>query len=154
MADPILDAFVERIGPCPERTVAVVGIGPGDAGLITVKGAVRLRQADVVLYETTSCPPATWNLVRNGARRVFVGPEGQRPRRTASEQVELIRPHIDGQFTDLLLAAESHPAMILFLDNHRSMGPNSVAGRRHGRGINENLAREILELHTLGVDGG
>ena len=63
--------------------------------------------------------------------------------------------------TDLLLAVEQHPAMLLYLDNHLSVGPNSRAAkilsrRRTDRqvGINENLAREILELHTLGVNGG
>jgi uncharacterized protein (DUF1800 family) len=73
---------------------------------------------------------------------------------------EAIRPGVFGNFYDLLLAAERHPAMILYLDNQGSMGPASQAatfGRRNrGRelGLNENLAREILELHTLGVDGG
>ena len=67
---------------------------------------------------------------------------------------EVIRPSLGGAFTDLLLAAETHPAMLLYLDNAQSVGPNSRAGRRQGRGLNENLAREILELHTLGVDGG
>lgn len=67
---------------------------------------------------------------------------------------EAIRPHILGSFADMLLAVETHPAMILFLDNQRSIGPNSRAGLRRGRGLNENLAREILELHTLGVAGG
>jgi len=67
---------------------------------------------------------------------------------------EAIRPNVLGRFPDLLLAAESHPAMILYLDNHISFGPNSMIGRRRNKGLNENLAREILELHTLGVDGG
>jgi uncharacterized protein (DUF1800 family) len=67
---------------------------------------------------------------------------------------EAIRPNVLGRFHDLLLAAESHPAMILYLDNHISFGPNSMVGRRRNKGLNENLAREILELHTLGVDGG
>ena len=74
---------------------------------------------------------------------------------------EAIRPHVLGNFSDLLLAVETHPAMLLYLDNHLSVGPNSLAARRAGRrerqrtpGINENLAREILELHTLGVGGG
>ena len=74
---------------------------------------------------------------------------------------EAIRPHVLGSFTDLLLAVEQHPAMLLYLDNHLSVGPNSPLGERVARrrsdvhiGINENLAREILELHTLGVDGG
>ena len=67
---------------------------------------------------------------------------------------EAIRPRVLGRFSDLLIAAESHPTMILYLDNHQSFGPNSRIGRRRDRGLNENLAREILELHTLGVDGG
>jgi len=56
-----------------------------------------------------------------------------------------------GRFSDMLLAAESHPAMLIYLDNARSIGPDSIAGLRQKRGLNENLAREILELHTLGV---
>jgi uncharacterized protein (DUF1800 family) len=64
---------------------------------------------------------------------------------------EAIRPHVLGKFSDLLLAAEGHPAMLIYLDNAASMGANSVAGINRNRGINENLAREILELHTLGV---
>ena len=67
---------------------------------------------------------------------------------------EAIRPHINGRFEDMLLAASSHPAMLLYLDNHRSIGPNSRVGNRRNKGLNENLAREILELHTLGVNGG
>jgi len=74
---------------------------------------------------------------------------------------EAIRPNVSGKFVDLLLAVEKHPAMIVYLDNQRSIGPGSTAGKRANRrkkdqqfGLNENLAREILELHTLGVDGG
>jgi uncharacterized protein (DUF1800 family) len=89
---------------------------------------------------------------------------------------EAIRPHVGGRFIDLLTAVEQHPAMIAFLDNQNSVGKDSdlaqLAARRQARrafaeqgtdasgkpvrqfGINENLAREILELHTLGVDGG
>jgi uncharacterized protein (DUF1800 family) len=89
---------------------------------------------------------------------------------------EAIRPHVDGRFVDLLTAVEQHPAMIAFLDNQYSVGKDSdlaqLAARRAGArpfarqrtdgpekpkrefGINENLAREILELHTLGVNGG
>ncbi len=67
---------------------------------------------------------------------------------------EAIRPHVLGRFADMLKAVEQHPAMLIYLDNAQSMGPNSRAGQNRGRGLNENLAREILELHTLGVDGG
>ena len=72
---------------------------------------------------------------------------------------EAIRPHVLGNFRDMLMAVEQHPAMLLYLDNQRSVGPNSMAAQRAARrdrtlGLNENLAREILELHTLGVDAG
>jgi uncharacterized protein (DUF1800 family) len=79
---------------------------------------------------------------------------------------EAIRPHVGGRFVELLTAVEQHPAMIAFLDNQFSVGKDSdaarIAARRNAAadtprrefGINENLAREILELHTLGVNGG
>ncbi|MBM3538912.1 MAG: DUF1800 domain-containing protein [Alphaproteobacteria bacterium] len=67
---------------------------------------------------------------------------------------EAIRPHVFGRFSDMLLAVARHPAMLVYLDNGQSIGPNSVVGLRRGRGLNENLAREILELHTLGVEAG
>jgi len=74
---------------------------------------------------------------------------------------EAIRPNVAGKFVDMLLAVEQHPAMIFYLDNQRSIGPGSQLAKRANKrnkqrnvGLNENLAREILELHTLGVDGG
>lgn len=67
---------------------------------------------------------------------------------------EAIRPHVFGRFADLAVAAERHPAMLLYLDQAQSIGPNSVAGERRAAGLNENLAREILELHTVGADSG
>src|SRR5262249_58233966 len=63
---------------------------------------------------------------------------------------EVIRANVLGRFSDMLLAVESHPAMLIYLDNARSIGPDSIAGPRQKRGRNENLAREILELHTVG----
>jgi uncharacterized protein (DUF1800 family) len=86
---------------------------------------------------------------------------------------EAIRPHVNGRFIEMLTAVEQHPAMIAFLDNQYSVGKDSAAANLAARrtlqraaftadaggparpfGINENLAREILELHTLGVNGG
>ncbi|MGJ5136117.1 DUF1800 domain-containing protein [Bradyrhizobium oligotrophicum] len=67
---------------------------------------------------------------------------------------EAIRPHVLGRFVDMLKAVEQHPAMLFFLDNQESLGPDSRAGQNRKRGLNENLAREIMELHTLGVGGG
>ena len=76
-------------------------------------------------------------------------------------EADAIRPHVLGRFEDLLLAVVRHPGMLLYLDQAQSIGPASPAGARaqdrqqpRGRGLNENLAREILELHTLGVRSG
>jgi len=74
-------------------------------------------------------------------------------------EFEAIRPNVMRRFADMLVAVEQHPAMLMYLDQWHSIGPDSPAakwGARRGqkRGLNENLAREILELHTLGVDGG
>jgi uncharacterized protein (DUF1800 family) len=78
-----------------------------------------------------------------------------------SFEYEAIRPHVLGRFEDMLVAAERHPAMQLFLDQPRSVGPDSPAAERAAlrnpgsrRGLNENLAREIMELHTLGARTG
>ena len=73
---------------------------------------------------------------------------------TGAYERETIRPHAFGRFADMLVAAETHPAMLHYLDQRQSIGPGSPAGQRRKRGLNENLAREILELHTLGASGG
>ena len=67
-----------------------------------------------------------------------------------------IRPHALGKFSELLLATARHPAMLIYLDNAESSREAGTvpAGRRRRGGLNENYARELLELHTLGVDGG
>ena len=67
---------------------------------------------------------------------------------------EAIRPNVTGNFRGMLSAVATHPAMLLYLDNAQSVGPNSTGGRLRDKGLNENLAREMLELHTVGVDGG
>jgi uncharacterized protein (DUF1800 family) len=75
-------------------------------------------------------------------------------------EFEAIRPNVLGKFSDMLLAVEQHPAMLVYLDQAQSLGPDSPAGFRAAmrggklRGLNENLAREIMELHTLGVRTG
>jgi uncharacterized protein (DUF1800 family) len=77
-----------------------------------------------------------------------------------SYERDVIRPHVLGRFEDMVLASARHPAMLAYLDNFQSIGPSSPgarAGQRNGgarRGLNENYARELLELHTLGVNGG
>ena len=74
-------------------------------------------------------------------------------------ETEAVRPNLMGRFGDMLQAVERHPAMLFYLDQAQSIGPNSQLGQRaamrgNNRGLNENLAREILELHTLGVRTG
>ena len=81
-----------------------------------------------------------------------------------SYEREAIRPHVLGRFKDMVLASAKHPAMLVYLDNFQSIGPTSRGaqfggrgrgqGARQPRGLNENYARELLELHTLGVNGG
>src|SRR5205807_4986038 len=84
--------------------------------------------------------------VRKGRDRFMV---------TAYER-DVIRPHVLGKFRDLLEADAKSPAMLFYLDNWQSVGPDSpqARGRKGVRGLNENYGRELLELHTLGVDGG
>jgi uncharacterized protein (DUF1800 family) len=67
---------------------------------------------------------------------------------------EAIRPHVTGRFGDMLLAVMRHPAMLMYLENAGSIGPDSPAGLRSHRGLNENLARECMELHTLSPAAG
>jgi uncharacterized protein (DUF1800 family) len=75
---------------------------------------------------------------------------------TGGMEREAIRPHLFGRFEAMATAAILHPAMLFYLDNRNSIGPRSPAGlrARGRRGLNENLGREVLELHMLGVDGG
>jgi len=77
-----------------------------------------------------------------------------------SYERDVIRPHVLGRFEDMVLASARHPAMLVYLDNFQSIGPGSRAAARVGqraagarRGLNENYARELMELHTLGVNG-
>jgi uncharacterized protein (DUF1800 family) len=76
-------------------------------------------------------------------------------------EAEAIRPHVFGRFEDMLVASSSHPGMLLYLDQAQSVGPDTMAAmfmsRRPGgghAGLNENLAREIMELHTVGLAAG
>lgn len=79
-----------------------------------------------------------------GADRIFIG----------AYERDAIRPYALGKFSDLVEATAHHPAMLFYLDNWQNTDPNSVAARGKKLGINENYAREVMELHTLGVDGG
>ena len=92
---------------------------------------------------------------------VFIGANGQIPS-VLPDYEQTIRAHALGRFEDLLVATAQSPAMLMYLNNATSMGPNSIAAMRANRnpknkqdlGLNENYAREVMELHTLGVNGG
>ena len=81
---------------------------------------------------------------RNGLAGLLVG----------TLERDAVRPHVTGRFADMLVAVTTHPAMLVYLDNTGSVGPNSPFGARSRRGLNENLAREVLELHSLSPAGG
>ena len=99
--------------------------------------------------------PFAERLVRFWSNHFVVS--AQNPRATTfvgAFEREAIRPYIHRKFEDMLLAVVAHPAMLLYLDNAQSVGPDSFGGMRSGKGLNENLGRELMELYTLGVDGG
>src|SRR5262245_23853434 len=130
------------LAPAPAR--ANVGTAPQQIYLDEAK--VRLTaalDADIGFVERL-----TWFWSNHFC--VSADKAGVRPIAGAFER-EAIRANVLGRFVDMLRAVETHPAMLIYLDNARSIGPTSQAGKNRGRGLNENLAREILELHTLGV---
>ncbi|MBM3607137.1 MAG: DUF1800 family protein, partial [Alphaproteobacteria bacterium] len=128
-----------------------------DAGIPNAARNALREEAQARFAKTLAAPIGfAERLVVFWSNHFCVSAARAQPVRTmaGSFEREAIRPHALGRFANMLRAAEQHPAMIFYLDNHVSIGPNSRAGRNRGRGLNENLAREILELHTLGVNGG
>jgi uncharacterized protein (DUF1800 family) len=94
---------------------------------------------------------------------IYLRKNGEMPWYLATYERDVIRPHAMGRFEDLLVAVAHSPAMLVYLDNQQSIGPHSVAAMRaspnggqkkSSPGLNENYARELMELHTLGVNGG
>ncbi len=94
---------------------------------------------------------------------IYLRKNGEMPWYLATYERDVIRPHAMGRFEDLLVAVAHSPAMLVYLDNQQSIGPHSVAAMRASAnggqkksapGLNENYARELMELHTLGVNGG
>ncbi|MEM7241424.1 MAG: DUF1800 domain-containing protein [Pseudomonadota bacterium] len=97
--------------------------------------------------------PFRERLVHFWADHFSVSAKGPRTRLLVVPMIDgAIRPNISGKFSDLLRAAVLDPAMLFYLDQQNSIGPNSVIGKRRSRGLNENLARELIELHTMGVN--
>jgi uncharacterized protein (DUF1800 family) len=144
-----------------EGAATATGEGAGDAAMKAAAEAVPDPGRQIYLDEAKLRAEAaltanigfTERLVWFWSNHFCISADKIRSMSGAYER-EAIRPHVLGRFVDLLIAVESHQAMLFYLDNAESFGPDSVAGINQGKGLNENLAREILELHTLGVHGG
>lgn len=117
----------------------------------TLRAEARARLIDAA----TTDAPFHERLVRFWSDHVTTSANQRRAKHlVGAHEREAVRPHVTGRFADLLLASTQHPAMLLYLDNASSIGPDTRRGQRREAGLNENLAREILELHTLGVGVG
>ncbi|XPF95181.1 DUF1800 domain-containing protein [Colwellia sp. RE-S-Sl-9] len=110
--------------------------------------------SDTLVQAIQSDNSLNWRLLDFFSNHFSVTAQGQVMTALAPTlEREAIAPHLLGSFEDMLLAVTQHPAMLIYLNNEKSFGPASKLGKK-GKGLNENLAREILELHTLGVNGG
>lgn len=129
----------------------------------TPRGIMAAEYRATIDRRLTSDTPFLERLVAFWSNHLCVSPAGKVRLLTfpGLYEREAIRPHVLGRYRDMVLASARHPAMLLYLDNMQSIGPRSQVaermaqfGRGRQRGLNENYARELLELHTLGVDGG
>ncbi len=166
MAGAMADSAAEAMSPADARAAALAGLPPEyRAKVIEARGVLASDVAARVNVAVASRTPMMERLVHFWSNHfsVSVGKPGTQFE-VGHHEFAAIRPHVLGRFGDMLKAAVLHPAMLIYLDQFQSLGPNAPfqqrAARRRGgdpqrpRGLNENLAREILELHTLGVDGG
>lgn len=168
MGEPAMEAgsIAGMDGPAPDeaRAAALAGLPPEyRAKVIEARNVLVTDVAARVNVAVNSRTPMMERLVHFWANHfsVTVGKPGTQFE-VGHHEFTAIRPHVLGRFADLLKAAVLHPAMLLYLDQFQSVGPNAPFQRRRNaranaqgpRGLNENLAREILELHTLGVHGG
>jgi uncharacterized protein (DUF1800 family) len=146
-------AVLERLGRRLSDGNARTPVDPEDVKAIVAMG--EAMAADTLSRAISGTRPLAHRLLDMFSNHfsVSVGPTPMRGLAATLER-EAIAPHLGGRFGDMLLAVEKHPAMLTYLNNAQSVGPGSRLGRRQTRGLNENLAREILELHTLGVGGG
>jgi uncharacterized protein (DUF1800 family) len=167
--DPLAALAAELEGPDPALAQPGASAAEGLIALRQDRAARRARKADGALAEPNHVRGLLAAETARLADHVLTTPLGFRERLvwfwvnhfTVSlrrPQVagvitayirEAIRPHVTGRFHDMLLAVMNHPAMLMYLDNVGSIGPDSPVGQRFHRGLNENLARESLELHTV-----
>jgi uncharacterized protein (DUF1800 family) len=165
--------LLERRQNRPERDDAAAAKPPAQAAPVAemperspLQQTIRRDAADDLALRyriaASTTTPFVERLVRFWSNHFAISIDKNSARLMAAPmEREAIRPHTLGNFRDLLLAVETHPGMLLYLDNSVSVGDDSLLAQRLQRrqarrrvGLNENLAREILELHTLGVDGG
>ena len=160
IAEPEKTMLSKEMTPHERELFGMMAGGYGGSGVI----ATEMQQAKVlraVLSERQLLEVMTdfWFNHFN----IDLGKSGDELDYAPSYERDAIRAHALGKFRDLLLATAEHPAMLIYLDNFQSVGPNSQAAGRprpnakngaQGRGLNENYGREVMELHTLGVDGG
>ena len=110
---------------------------------------------DTLIRAIRSPDSLSWRLLDFFSNHFSVTAQGQKMVALAPTlEREAIAPNMLGNFENMLLAVMHHPCMLIYLNNDRSFGANSKIGKRSKKGLNENLAREMMELHTLGVNGG
>jgi len=119
-----------------------------------LRETVRELTADGISQAIRSDNSISWRLLDFFSNHFSVTAQGKIKILAPTLEREAIAPNLFGNFEDLLLAVIQHPIMLIYLNNERSFGPGSRIGKKRGKGLNENLAREIMELHTLGVNGG
>jgi uncharacterized protein (DUF1800 family) len=141
-----------------EKLQKSIGVGPERHGNVPFSASVA-RDAAAWRLASCSSPDHENPLLARMTEfwfnhlNVFSGKGPVRPF-VGHYVINVIRPHALGKFEDLLLASARHPAMLFYLDQAQSVADGSQGHRGHARGLNENYARELLELHTLGVDNG
>jgi uncharacterized protein (DUF1800 family) len=163
--------FVQRLSPA-ERQELVAGMTPQQKEVLlalvepnrVVTEELQEEKLLRAVYSNRQLEEVMTNFWSNHFN-IYLRKNGEMPWYLATYERDVIRPHAMGKFEDLLVAVAHSPAMLVYLDNQQSIGPHSVAAMRANAGqkksppglkpgLNENYARELMELHTLGVNGG
>jgi uncharacterized protein (DUF1800 family) len=168
MKQPELDSFRKSLKP-PQKLALVAGMSPQEKEVVgALENPKNLVNSELCeqrltrdIYSNAQLQEVMTDFWLNHFN-VFLHKNDETPYYLVSYERDVIRPLAMGKFEDLLEATAHSPAMLLYLDNSSSMGPDSVAAEKAARngknkaheGLNENYARELMELHTLGVNGG
>lgn len=144
LSDIALNKQAAKTDAVLQARIDAVDAGLKEAGFLALRATIaRAVEADDGFRERLVAFWADHFTVSANGREDAIGPYAL--------VEDAIRPHLAGRFGDMLGAVVHHPVMLRYLDQTRSIGPNSRRGKREGSGLNENLARELLELHTMGV---